>query len=351
MPVYCVGLSHRTAPVEVRERFALEEAAIPAALEGLRAGGIADEAVWLSTCNRVEVYLHLEEARVEEARRYLIEASRGHGEPPGEVLYVLPEPASVEHLFRVASGLDSMVLGETEILGQLKRAYELARQHGHTGGRLNRTFQRAFNVAKQIRSETQIQRGGISVASVAVELTERIFETVEGRQVLVVGAGDTGEKVARALLSRGVEQVWIANRTVERAAALAGALGERTRAIADWEEAATQADVWISSTSSPGYVLDVGRVEALMVARGQRPLLLVDLAVPRDIDPGVIAISDVYLFNVDDLEAIAKAHLRQREAEVARCEALIRERVSGLLTAPAPARDAAAAPNAMSAPA
>ncbi|MBX3747427.1 MAG: glutamyl-tRNA reductase [Verrucomicrobiae bacterium] len=350
MPVYCVGLSHRTAPVEVRERFALEETAIPAALEGLRTGGIAAEAVWLSTCNRVEVYLEIETARVEEARRYLIEASRWDGEPPGEVLYVHSEPASIEHLFRVASGLDSMVLGETEILGQLKRAYELARRHGHTGARLNRAFQRAFNVAKQIRSETQIQRGGISVASVAVELTERIFETVEGRQVLVVGAGDTGEKVARALLSRGVAQVWIANRTVERAEALAGVLGERTRAIADWEEAAPDADVWISSTSSPGYVLDVGRVEALMVARGRRPLLLVDLAVPRDIDPGVIGISDVYLFNVDDLEAIAKAHLRQREAEVARCEALIRERASGLLTAVVSARGAAAS-GAMSAPA
>lgn len=329
--VYCIGLSHRTAPVELRERFSMPEPAIPAALERLRAAGCAAEAVWLSTCNRVEVYAVGPHEAAESLRQFVIASSRVNGHPLGDALYLLREPDSIEHLFRVASGLDSMVLGETEILGQLKKAYELARQHGHTGGRLNKAFQRAFHVAKQIRSETNIQRGGISVASVAVELAERIFETVEGRRVLVLGAGDTGEKVARALISRGAAEVLIANRTAARAAALADALGSPARPIEDWWEPAHEVDVLISSTSSPELVLTVDRVDTLMVRRRRRPLLLVDLAVPRDIDPAVLSLEGVYLFNVDDLQAIADAHRRQREAEVARCEALIRHKAAGLL--------------------
>jgi len=331
MPVYCVGLSHRTAPVEVRERFALPESAIPEALSRLRATGWAGEAVWLSTCNRVELYACVEPGQGEALRQFVLGGGRAGVEPPNGSLYLLPEPQSVEHLFRVASGLDSMVLGETEILGQLKKAYELARQHGHTGALLNKAFQRAFNVAKQIRSETGIQRGGSSVASVSVELVERIFESPEGRSVLVIGAGDTGEKVARALISRGVDRVLISNRSREKSVALAEALGPKAQPVDSWEEPAESVDVLVSSTSFPGFILHARDVAALMRARHRRPLLLIDLAVPRDIDPAVISLSDVYLFNVDDLQAIAEAHRRQREAEVARCEALIREKTAALV--------------------
>lgn len=334
MHVFCIGLSHRTAPVELRERFAVGADAIPGALSQLRAAGLAGEAVWLSTCNRVELYAVGAVNTGDALRRHVLERSGTTALPPDEALYLYAEPHSIEHLFRVASGLDSMVLGETEILGQLKKAYELARQHGHTGPRLNKAFQRAFNVAKQIRSETNIQRGGISVASVSVELAEKIFETVEGREVVVIGAGDTGEKVARALISRGVRQVLISNRSPEKAEALAAALGERARPIGDWMEAAQQADVLISSTSSPGFVLDAAQAGKLMHARHRRPLLLIDLAVPRDIDPAIVDLSDVYLFNVDDLQAIAEAHRRQRESEVARCEELIRSKAAALLVGP-----------------
>lgn len=331
MAIYCIGLSHRTAPVEVRERFSVGQEAIPPALDRLRTACGAAEAVWLSTCNRVELYAVGDDALGDAIRRFFVEHSRHQGMPPEGAMYLMREPASVEHLFRVASGLDSMVLGETEILGQLKKAYELARQHGATGARLNKAFQRAFNVSKQVRSETLIQRGGISVASVGVELAERVFETVEGRSVLVIGAGETGEKVARALISRGARSVFISNRSPEKAQALALELGDPAVAIGDWSETAAKVDVIVSSTSFPGYILEEDRVRELMVKRHRRPLLLIDLAVPRDVDPAVIGLPDVYLFNVDDLQAIADAHRREREAEVARCEALIREKAAGLV--------------------
>jgi glutamyl-tRNA reductase len=319
--------------VELRERFAVVEEVIPGSLTRLRSSGCAEEAVWLSTCNRVELYVTTDAARVDLVRRFLIEASRVDADPLGETLYLLREPESIEHLFRVACGLDSMVLGETEILGQLKRAYELAKQHGHTGALLNRAFQRAFNVAKQVRSETNIQRGGISVASVAVELVEHIFEAVNGRRILVIGAGDTGQKAARALLSRGASQVLLYNRSATRAGALAAELGPDSRVISDWSAAALEVDVLICSTSAGGIVIDAPTAEKLTIARGKRPWLLIDLAVPRNIDPTANQLPGVYLFNVDDLQAIADAHLQEREAEVARCNELIRQKVAHLIEA------------------
>lgn len=331
MPVFCIGLSHRTAPVERRELYALTQEAIPGALARLRARAGITEAVWLSTCNRVELYVVADAAAEAEVRRGFREHGRHGLETPEEGVYAFDEPRSLEHLFRVACGLDSMVLGETEILGQLKKAYDLALQHGHTGGRLNKAFQRAFNVAKQVRSSTAIQRGGTSVASVAVELAERIFDRFDGRRVLLLGAGDTGEKVARAFVSRGVEQVLIHNRTHARAEALALDLGDKALACAEWQSRGTEIDVVVSSTSSAGFVLDPAGVSALQRARRHRPLLLVDLAVPRDIDPTVTNLDGVYLYNVDDLQSIAEHHVRQREAEVARCEAIIQEKARSLI--------------------
>ena len=335
MRVFCLGLSYRTAPVEIRERFALTAEATPAMLGRIREAGLASEAVWLSTCNRVEIYAAAELESVDGLRQWLLDHGRGGAELLADGrLYLLGEPNSLEHLFRVASGLDSMVLGETEILGQLKKAYDLAMQHGYTGSRLNKAFQRAFNVAKQIRTTTAIQRGGISVASVSVELAERLFESFEGRRALLLGAGDTGEKVAKALISRGMTSVLIFNRSQEKAAALAETLGEAAKPCTDWMAEASEVDVIISSTSTPEFVIDVPRLEPLMRTRKKRSLLLVDLAVPRDIDPAVVELPGVFLYNVDDLQMIAQHHLQQREAEKARCEVIIREKVQSLLTAP-----------------
>jgi glutamyl-tRNA reductase len=246
-------------------------------------------------------------------------------------LYTLAEPQSLHHLFKVACGLDSMVLGETEILGQLKKAYELACRHRHTGTRLNKAFQRAFHVAKHIRTETNIQRGSVSVASVAVELAEKIFSSLNDREVLVIGAGETSEKTARALLSRGARSIIVANRSHDRALALANELGGRAVQFDDWAGEFEKIDIAISSTSAPHHILDRAKLEPLMKLRHHRPLLLIDIAVPRDIDPEVNFLENVYLYNIDDLQAIADDYLKQRREEVARCEQIISEKVKTLL--------------------
>ena len=246
-------------------------------------------------------------------------------------LYTLTEPQSLQHLFKVACGLDSMVLGETEILGQLKKAYDLAFRHRHTGARLNKAFQRAFHVAKHIRTETNIQRGSVSVASVAVELAEKIFSSLADREVLVIGAGETSEKTARALLSRGARSIIVANRSHDRAVALANEFGGRAVQFDDWAGEFQKIDIAISSTSAPHHILDRARLEPLMKARHHRPLLLIDIAVPRDIDPEVNFLENVYLYNIDDLQAIADDYLKQRREEVARCEQIIAEKVKTLL--------------------
>lgn len=336
MPIVVIGISHRTAPVELREKFALKEAQVPAVLEALRQQGIAEEAVVLSTCNRVEIYAAAQAqapATVAALRQFLAELAQ-HTEPLENEMYSHAEPASVAHLFKVASGLDSMVLGETEILGQLKKAYDLALQGSHTGPRLNKAFQRAFNTAKHIRTHTNIQRGSISVASVAVELAEKIFDVLGERQVMVLGAGDTSEKAARALLSRGARSVLVSNRSYDRAVALAGELGGRAIRFNEWAAEFKNIDIVISSTAAPCYLLDRQKLEPLMALRENRPLLLIDIAVPRDIEPEVNFLENVYLYNIDDLQTIADEYLKQRRDEIARCEAMIQEKVEALLTPP-----------------
>ena len=333
MPILVIGLSHHTSPVTVRERFAFSETKIPESLQRLRQSGLADEAVILSTCNRVEIYAVTgSDARqaYSSVRQFLLDCHDCR-EPLTQEIYTLTEPHSVEHLFKVACGLDSMVLGETEILGQLKKAYDLALQHKHTGSRLNKAFQKAFNVAKHIRTETNIQRGSVSVGSVAVELAEKIFNSLADRQVLVIGAGDTSEKTARALLSRGANSIMVSNRSHDRAVALAQELGGRAIQFEDWAGEFKTIDIVVSSTSAPHYILDRVKLEPLMKLRKNRPLLLIDIAVPRDIDPEVNFLENVYLYNIDDLQAIADDYLKQRKEEIARCEVIIRARVQALL--------------------
>jgi len=333
MPLVVIGLSHRTSPVMVRERFAFPEAKVPSTLCLLRESGIADEAVLLSTCNRVEIYAAtgLPTARAfAELQGFLIKCA-DYRDPVNDEIYALAEPQSLHHLFKVAAGLDSMVLGETEILGQLKKAYDLALQHNHTSGILNKAFQKAFNVAKHIRTETAIQRGSVSVGSVAVELAERIFNAVDDRQVMVIGAGDTSEKTARALLSRGAKSIIVSNRSYDRAVGLANELGGRAVQFDDWSQEFERIDIVISSTAAPHYILDRAKLGPLMKLRKNRPLLLIDIAVPRDIEPEVNLLENVYLYNIDDLQAIADDYLKQRKDEIARCETIIMEKARALL--------------------
>ena len=353
MNVVVIGLSHHTSPVELRERFAFADAKIPGALKSLRDSGIVDEAVILSTCNRVEIYAatQLEPAKAFAGLKQFFarwgeaagepsakneDGSRGrppHQNETGEEIYALAEPQSLQHLFKVASGLDSMVPGETEILGQLKDAYKLAHQHKHTGARLNKAFQRAFHAAKHIRTHTDIQRGSVSVASVAVELAEKIFSSLAGREVLVIGAGEMSEKTARALHSRGAKSIVIASRSPERAQVLAAEFGGRAVKFDDWAGEFEKIDIAISSTSAPHHILDRAKLEPLMKARKNRPLLLIDIAVPRDIAPEVNFLENVYLYNIDDLQSIADDYLKQRKEEIARCEEIIAEKVKPLIEA------------------
>jgi glutamyl-tRNA reductase len=364
MNIVVIGLSHHSSPVELRERFAFADTKIPDALKLLRESGVAAEAVILSTCNRVEIYAatSFEPAKAfAELKQFLVRwgetnnfGVRQHvgalksgdvspqskdssqGRPTdqnelGDEFYTLAGPQSLHHLFKVASGLDSMVLGETEILGQLKQAYALAHRHRHTGAWLNKAFQRAFHTAKHIRTQTNIQRGSVSVASVAVELAEKIFGLLHDREVLVIGAGETSEKTARALLSRGARSIIVANRSHDRAVALANELGGRAVPFDDWAAEFGKIDIAISSTSAPHHILDRAKLEPLMKGRKHRPLLLIDIAVPRDINPDVNFLENVYLYNIDDLQAIADDYLKRRKQEIARCEKIIAEKVKPLL--------------------
>ncbi len=333
MPIVVIGLSHHSSPVTVRERFAFSETIIPETLQKLRTAGIAEEAVILSTCNRVEIYVatQLDPRQAFPALHNFLIDHHNYREPLNGEIYTLGEPKSLEHLFKVACGLDSMVLGETEILGQLKKAYDLALNHKHTGGRLNKAFQRAFNVSKQIRTETNIQRGSVSVGSVAVELAQKIFNSLGDRQVMVIGAGETSEKTARALLSRGANSILVSNRSHDRAVALAAELNGRAVHFDNWASEFANVDIVISSTAAPHHILDRAKLEPLMKLRKNRSLLLIDIAVPRDIDPEVNFLENVYLYNIDDLQAIAADYLEQRRSEVVQCEKIISEKAKALL--------------------
>ena len=332
MSIIVIGLSYRSSPVTIRERFAFPEAGIPAALAKLRASGLAAEAVILSTCNRVEIYAvtTLDGTESTAALRQFLLDHHNYRDPIKDEIYAFSDPHSLEHLFKVACGLDSMVLGETEILGQLKKAYDLALQHKHTGGRLNKAFQKAFNVAKQIRTETNIQRGSISVASVAVELAQKIFTSLHDHNVMVIGAGDTSEKTARALQSRGAASILVTNRSYERAVAMAAEFNGKAVPFDQWAEEFANIDIIISSTSSPVPIVTREKLAPLMKLRNNRPLLLIDIAVPRDIEPEVNSLDNVYLYNVDDMQSIASDYLKQRQEEIALCEAIIREKAKAL---------------------
>ena len=338
MAFVILGLNHRSAAVAIRERFAYADTAIRPALDRLRQTGLVTEMALLSTCNRTELYAAGEGDTPQlcgALRHFLLTDREVSNETllgPGSTnFYHHADAAAAEHLFRVASGLDSLVLGETEILGQLKQAYERALMGGFTGKILNKTFQRAFSVAKQVRTETNIQRGNTSVASVAVELAERIFDRLEHREVLVIGAGDTSEKTARALLSRGARSVLVSNRTYDRAVALAQELGGRALPFDQWETEFARVDIVISATGAPHFILTRSRLEQLHRRRGSRPLLLIDLAVPRDIDPDCEQLDDVFVYNVDHLQAVADEASRLRKDEIAVCEKIIRAKAHDLI--------------------
>jgi glutamyl-tRNA reductase len=292
-----------------------------------------EEVVLVSTCNRVEVY-----AAGEEPHSVLgyLDSRFGLGED-AERLYRHAGGQAARHLFRVVSGLDSMVLGETEIFGQVKSAYAAAQGAGATGRTLNKLFQHAFRVGKHVRSSTQIQQGATSVGGAAVELAEKIFGELRDSTVMILGAGDMSRRTAQSLQSRGARSVIVANRTYERALELASEMGGRAVHYDAWPDEVTKVDVIISSTSAPHHVITPEHVHSALRRRHGRPLFLIDIAVPRDIDPACGEFDDVYLYNVDHLEGMASEARARREKEIQRCEGIIEGEVtsiSGVLSMP-----------------
>lgn len=330
MTILCAGINHRNAAIEVRERFAVGNHELEATLERMRRIDGLFGAVIVSTCNRVEFYASsVCPLRAMEGLRDFLTERTGCTDLP---FYSHDSLPSVRHLFRVASGLDSMVIGETEILGQVKQAYSAAAGHGATNAYLNKLFQHAFRVAKQVRTETRITRGSTSVGSVAVELAGKIFGDLGGRKVMLLGAGDTSERVARSLVSRGVRTVIVSNRTFDRAASLADSIGGLAVHFDHWHTAFDEVDILICSTAAPHPIVTREKLETILQSHRERPLFIIDLAVPRDVDPAVNAIDNVYLYDMDSLEQIARQSIEIRETEVVRCEELIERHVGEFLT-------------------
>ena len=334
MHIVLVGLNHKSAPIELRERLAFRREQLAEAFARLRTQVGLHEAAILSTCNRVEIYGGVPEldGTVARLRRFLSEHGGLESASLSERLYSYAEPHSVRHLFSVASGLDSMVLGEGEILHQVKHAYEWAKQHGATGKVLNGLFQRALNAAKAVRTQTDIGRGCTSIGSVAVELSEKIFGSLSGATVLLIGAGKIGELTLKRLTVRGVREVRVMNRSLERAVALASA----HQAIpVPMEQLLTQlleADIVISSASAPAYLIHRSDVGSAMRVRHQRPLCLVDLGVPRNVEPAVGSLENVYLFDVDDLQGLLDHHDEERQQSLSQSQEIIDHKVERFLS-------------------
>ena len=319
--LFLVGLSHKSAPIEVRERVALSGDDLKSALEELRRADGVQEALVISTCNRVEVYVHAEVDG--PARRFFT----SRAPEAAEHLYVKEGVEAVRHLFRVSSSLDSMVVGEQQVLGQVKEAYGLASAVQAAGSYVSRLCNRAFATAKRVRSETDIGRGATSMSQVAVELVEKIFGDLEGRAILLAGAGKMGALSAKALADLGADRILVTNRSSERGLALAHQVKGTFR---EWEELPhliVEADVVIVSTGAPTYVLGREMVHAAMKARRHRSLCLIDLAVPRNVDPAAGQLPDVFAYDVDDMEKVVEATHAARQGEALRAETIVEAEV------------------------
>lgn len=334
MEIVLVGLNHRSAPVEVRERVSFTAEQARQAAEELRERGIFHETLVLSTCNRSEVYGVPPEASRESAAALSSYLSHFHAvqlELLNGSLYHHYDQHAVRHLFRVASGLDSMVLGEAEILGQVREAYRLAHETGGTGPVLNRMFQGALEVGKRVRSETELGTRPMSVASAGVKLAERIFGKLAARTALVLGAGTISEQVVALLRDRNIGHLYVMNRSQDRAAALAREFSGKVLNWEDWDSALTLPDVIVSSVSTEEAALKKALLEKAMTSRGNRPLFVMDLGLPRNVEPAAAEIYNLYLYNIDDLGQIVEQNRGARASEIPRAEAIVAEHVEKFL--------------------
>jgi glutamyl-tRNA reductase len=329
MPVNILGINHKTAPVALREKVAFSEDRLAAALRALRQENGITEVVILSTCNRTEVYWTGLASGAELSQ--WLERHHGNNLDLASSVYVHQESRAVEHAFSVASGLDSMVLGEAQILGQLKEAYRVAVQLGSTGPILNRLFQAAFSAAKRVRSETRIGANAVSLAGATVSLARRVYSDLSAHSTLMIGAGEMNALTARHFVSAGVKRLVVANRTLSRAQTLAAELRGHAAGLDDLDTALANADIVIACTASPIPLITKRAVEAAIRTRRRRPIFMVDMAVPRNIEPAVAELEDVYLFSIDDLQQLVDENLQQRAAAAGAAKLLIDEEVARFL--------------------
>ena len=323
MPLIALGLNHQTAPLAIREKVAMDAAALPAALLELSKLGGVQEAALLSTCNRTEIYAQVEDGQEAAVGAWL---ARHHGMEPSALegyLYRHDDANAVRHLFRVATGLDSMILGEPQILGQVKEAWQAARDARSLRNPLDRLFQQTFSVAKRVRTDTRVGAHPVSVAFAAVRLARQVFARLDDATVLLIGAGDTIELAARHLVDAKVKRLLVANRTLEHAQALASRHGGVALPLSEMARHLPEADIVISATASRLPVLDKQQVALALKQRRQRPMFLLDLAVPRDIAADVAALADVYLYTVDDLEQVIEGNKASRREAAQQAEAII----------------------------
>jgi glutamyl-tRNA reductase len=329
MNIIVVGLSHKTAPVEIRERVAFAPTAMEKPLRQVAALPGISEGLIVSTCNRVEVYAVSREAEagIAHLRHFMADY---HGLPTEELdshLYDYQGEAAIQHIFRVASSLDSMVIGEPQILGQIKTAYGYAAEFKTAGLILNRLLHKAFSVAKRVRTETEIASNAVSVSFAAVELARKIFDSLTDKTVLLIGAGEMCELAARHFMNNGVARVHVTNRTFERAQKLAEEFGGKPILFDNFVDHLPQIDIVLTSTGAPNFILGHKTIEEVIRRRKYKPMFFIDIAVPRDIDPRVNAIENVYLYDVDDLQGVVQANLKERHKEAKKAEGIIDQEI------------------------
>ncbi len=328
MDIVLVGLNHKTAPIEIRERLSFAESDIPGVLKRIKDFGFVSEVLLLSTCNRVEILMTTSNT-TEAIKGTKDLLSRHHGislDSFEDSIYVYTFQEAVRHLFRVASSLDSMVVGEPQILGQIKDAYRNSVTYRTSGVILNRLLHRSFSAAKRVRTETGIGDTAVSISFAAVELGKKIFGMLEGKKVLLIGAGEMAELACTHLLNNGASQITIANRTLERGVELAQKFGGKPISMEEIQEYLAKVDIVISSTGAPHQVVSYDDVKGIMKRpRRNRPLFFIDIAVPRDIDPRINEIGNAYVYDIDDLKGIVDLNIREREREAIRAERIVKE--------------------------
>jgi glutamyl-tRNA reductase len=321
MSIILLGINHHTAPVEVREQLAFSEAELPTALQAMIARQTAQECLIVSTCNRVEVIAETTDAN--QLRDFVYELKRLPLNCLNSHLMQLTDAAAIKHLFRVASSLDSMIVGEPQILGQVKEAFQIAQNAGTVGHTLTRLMNRAFAVAKKVRNETGIAANAVSISYVAVELARKVFDSLDGTSVLLLGAGEMAELAAKHFITNGAKKLLIANRTFENAQTLATEMNGEAVRFETLDQRLVEADIVLCSTGAAHYLVTAAHIEHALEKRRYRPMFLIDISVPRNIDPAISDLDNAFVFDIDDLAAVAEANLKERQREAERAEIIV----------------------------